>query len=351
MHGLHGWLTLGAFGALAVASADAAERTFVASTGNDANACTLAAPCRSFAAALVATTAGGELVVLDSAGYGTLDITKSVSIAAPPGVHAGITVPNGGRGIAIDAPGAKVVLRGLTISGTGGADGIVLHGAATLHVDRCTVTGMSNVGISITGPAEVFITDSATHQNASAGLTISGANATIARFRTDGSINGIVVSGNANVSIQSSTVSVNSTGVRIRQPLPPAATIRVAMSDLVVERNGGYGVLAESAQSGNVIDVAVSRSLVVGNGYGLYVHAMGGGAATIAATDNEVSLNTITGLVAGPYATLIASRNTVTRNLAGMSADFVGHLLTRGDNVVEKNGTDLNGTMTSIGGK
>ena len=160
------------------------------------------------------------------------------------------------------------------------------------------------------GPAEVFINDSATLQNANAGLTISGANATIARFHTDGSINGIVVSGNANVSIQSSAVSVNSTGVWIRQPLPPAASIRVAMSDLVVERNGGYGVLAESAQSGNVIDVAVSRSLVVGNGYGLYVHAMGGGAATIAATDNEVRLNTITGLVAGPYATLIASRNT-----------------------------------------
>lgn len=118
-----------------------------------------------------------------------------------------------------------------------------------------------------------------------------------------------------------------------------------------MERNGGYGVLAESAQSGNVIDVAVARSLVVGNGYGLYVHAMGGGAATIAATDNEVSLDAITGLVAGPYATLIASRNTVTRNLVGMSADFVGHLLTRGDNVVEKNGTDLNGTMTSIGGR
>ena len=63
------------------------------------------------------------------------------------------------------------------------------------------------------------------------------------------------------------------------------------------------------------------------------------------------SLNAIRERVAGPYATLIASRNTVTRNLVGMSADFVGQLLTRGDNIVEKSGTDLNGTMTSIGGR
>jgi hypothetical protein len=33
-----------------------------------------------------------------------------------------------------------------------------------------------------------------------------------------------------------------------------------------------------------------------------------------------------------------------------MSADFVGQLLTRSDNIVEKNGTDLNGTITTIGG-
>lgn len=90
---------------------------------------------------------------------------------------------------------------------------------------------MSNVGISITGPAEVFIHDSATRQNANAGLMIAGANATIEGFRINGSINGIVVSGNAHVSIRGSAVSGNSTGVWIRQHLPPAATIRVAMSD------------------------------------------------------------------------------------------------------------------------
>jgi hypothetical protein len=44
----------------------AAQRTFVAVTGNDANPCAVAAPCRSFPAAIAATAAGGEVIVLES---------------------------------------------------------------------------------------------------------------------------------------------------------------------------------------------------------------------------------------------------------------------------------------------
>ena len=95
-----------------------------------------------------------------------------------------------------------------------------------------------------------------------------------------------------------------------------------------------------------MLDVSAVRNTITRNGYGIYVHAMVAPAdgATLTATDNDVNQNTITGLVAGPYGTLIASRNTVTRNTTGMSADFVGHLLTRGDNTVEKNATDVSDT-------
>ena len=46
------------------------NRTFVSGNGNDANPCSLAAPCRSFAGALAQTSPGGEIAVLDTAGYG-----------------------------------------------------------------------------------------------------------------------------------------------------------------------------------------------------------------------------------------------------------------------------------------
>ncbi len=69
-----------------------AQRTFVASSGADTNSCAITQPCRSFASAIALTAAGGEVIVLDSAGYGPVTITQSVSIIAPPGVYAGISV-------------------------------------------------------------------------------------------------------------------------------------------------------------------------------------------------------------------------------------------------------------------
>jgi hypothetical protein len=71
------------------------QRTFVASNGADTNSCSLAAPCRSFGTAVAAVADHGEVIVLDSAGYGAVTITKSVSIIASPGVYAGISVFSG----------------------------------------------------------------------------------------------------------------------------------------------------------------------------------------------------------------------------------------------------------------
>src|SRR5215467_5681246 len=88
------------------------QRTFVASYGADNPACSLATPCRSFGAAITASNAGGEVVVVDSAGYGTVMIAKAVSIIVPAGIFGGITVTSG-AGVTINAPGATVVLRGL----------------------------------------------------------------------------------------------------------------------------------------------------------------------------------------------------------------------------------------------
>ena len=108
------------------------QRTFVKSTGNDGNPCSLTAPCRGFAAALAQTAANGEIIVLDSAGYGAVTISQSVSIIAPPGVYAGISVFSG-TGIAITGTNVRVVLKGLSINGQGGSNGIVFSGSGTLH--------------------------------------------------------------------------------------------------------------------------------------------------------------------------------------------------------------------------
>src|SRR5262249_9418522 len=101
-----------------------AQRTFVSSAGSDAAACSITAPCRGLTAAVGATSSKGEVVVLDSAGYGGATVTQAVSIVAPPGVYAGVSVFSG-TGITIMAGATdKVVLRGLAVNGQGGFIGV-----------------------------------------------------------------------------------------------------------------------------------------------------------------------------------------------------------------------------------
>jgi len=165
---------------LAMPAFGAAQRTFVASYGLDTNPCSVTQPCRGFAAALLLTNTGGEIIVLDSAGYGSVTINKAVSIIAPAGAYAGVT--NGsGDGIVVNAPGAHVVLRGLDINGLGTSTGSgILHvAAASLLIDRCTVAGFANTagpgptGISIqAGPAT--IANSEVRNNSRGGIAVRG---------------------------------------------------------------------------------------------------------------------------------------------------------------------------------
>src|SRR5207248_7037557 len=131
----------------------AAQRTFVASNGLDTNPCTHDQPCRSFNAAIAATTTGGEVVALDSAGYGTATIAVAITIVGAPGVHAGISVFSG-NGIEVNAgSGDSVVLRNLSITGLGGTRGVNVTGVGALHVENCIVAGFTDFGIfaNVTG--------------------------------------------------------------------------------------------------------------------------------------------------------------------------------------------------------
>jgi hypothetical protein len=89
------------------------------------------------------TNLGGEVIVLDSAGYGTiLNLTGSISIIAPQGVYAGISVFSG-DGITINAGASDtVILRGLTVGNEGSTgNGIVFNSGGTLHIEDCVVSG------------------------------------------------------------------------------------------------------------------------------------------------------------------------------------------------------------------
>jgi hypothetical protein len=83
--------------------------------------------------------------VLDSGGYGPFTITQGVSITAPQGIYAGISVFSG-TGIVVNAGSSDtVVLRGLPINNQGSTgDGISFSNLGMLHVENCIVNGFGD---------------------------------------------------------------------------------------------------------------------------------------------------------------------------------------------------------------
>ena len=229
------------------------QRTFVATTGNDANACTLAGPCRSFGKAITQTIAGGEVIVLDSGGYGTVVITKAISITAPQGVYAGISVFFG-IGISVNAGASDAVkLSGLTLNGLGGSDGIVFNTGAALTVERCVVRGFTGTGVHFQPglTAKLVIRDSVASENGGDGIfvssTASGVHGVIANVLVERNQFGIEVSGSGN-----------------------AGSLDFVVDNSVVANNAQDGILADTAPSGGTpTHLTVVNSTSSGNGIGL----------------------------------------------------------------------------------
>jgi hypothetical protein len=128
-------------------AAAGSQRTFVSTTGVDNPSCSAANPCRQFAAAMAATNPNGEIIVLSSGGYGAVTITQAVSIIAPSGVYAGISVGGGGDGIIINAGQFDVVrLKNLTINSVGGMRGIHLMSAFHVIVEDSVISNFFSGG-------------------------------------------------------------------------------------------------------------------------------------------------------------------------------------------------------------
>jgi hypothetical protein len=285
---------------VSIASAQA-QRTFVSGLGSDANPCSRTSPCRTFGQAISQTNAGGEVIVLDSAGYGPFTVSTSVSIIAPPGVYAGISVFSG-DGIDVNASGPDVViLRGLTINSQGGSSGITFTSGKALHVENCEVNGFQGPGIVSSSTGSLFITDSILRGNAD-GIAVNG-------------------SSNSGVSIDHVRLEGN-TGFGLL-----VDTGKVSLADSVIS---GSNTNLQAVSNGTVTDVNVENCVVANSstGVAIFVNALGGGSTT-----------------------LRLSNSTVTDNQIGLWQHSPALLLSRGNNTVEGNGTNTMGTIGSYTAK
>lgn len=127
------------------------SRAWVSGKGTDQASCgPIATPCRSlqYVHDNIISPAG-EIDVLDPAGYGSLTITKSLSVINDGAGTAGVLAPSGGNGITINAGSSdKITLRGLTIEGSGtAANGVLFNSGASLTIAHCVAQSFTGVGI------------------------------------------------------------------------------------------------------------------------------------------------------------------------------------------------------------
>ena len=253
------------------AHAAAVQRTFVASNGVDINPCSIAQPCRSFGAAIGRTVSGGEVIVLDSAGYGPVTIAQSVSIIAPQGVYGGISVTGGQTGVAINGANIVVVLRGLSINGVGPGTGIHFIQGARLRIEGCVVSNLTSSGIiQDAAGSEMVVLDTIVRDNIGAGVLVqTDASAVFDNFHAEhnagDSVRVVAGSDAAYATIRRSVLSHNG-GAGVFAVIPSFTAITYLMiEDSVVANNAADGITVGGTAGGQV-QAEVRRNSITGNG-------------------------------------------------------------------------------------
>lgn len=275
-----------------------ATRTWVSGVGDDANPCSRTAPCKTFAGAISKTAAGGEIDCLDPGGFGTITITKSITLdcGGGPGGQVGSILASGTNGITINAASVMVKIRNMTIngiqgSGSAGLSGIKFVQGSTLIVEHVGIFGFggstgNNAGIDFepqtaggklsvvdsevqfglgdgvlikptsTGTAYAALTRVSAMGNTGAGIRVDSTNVTSGTF-------------SENVTIDNCFLSSNGAGLNVTTPVGGVGSV-AQITNSVVTNNNNFGILANAGSTvrfggdtvtGNVTGVAGAGSL------------------------------------------------------------------------------------------
>lgn len=256
-----------------------ATRTWVSGVGDDVNPCSRTAPCKTYAGAISKTAKDGEISTLDPGGFGTVTITKSITIngggggqgygsilsaLAPQGVLINITDPADVR--------KTVRLDGLNINGAStGTDGIRMIAGLALHVENTVIDGLVGDGIDVNiagaNVAELYVNNVSIRNAVGNGIVTNASNAS-----------GLVASSLTNVHIANC-------GDGFEATLRSVATIR----NSTITTNNGAGA-AGIRVNGSTSDVNVDTCSISYNTSGIRVDL---GTARVA---NTVFAGNTTGL-------------------------------------------------------
>ena len=273
-----------------------ATRTWVSGVGDDVNPCSRTAPCKTYAGAISKTAKDGEISTLDPGGFGTLTITKSITVNGGGGGqgYGSVLSALAPQGFLINITDAadvrkSVKLNWLDINGAStGTDGIRMIAGNSLVVENTNIDGLVGDGIEIAAPAagtvEAFIRNVSIRNSAGTGMKMTSAGATL-NVSVDNSQMancGIGVdSQGGTLNISRSTVTGNATdGIKVS-----GGSIANAIGNSVTSNgSNGFNCTAPST-------IRIGANNVSRNGTGL-----GGGGTYESFGNNHVAGNTSDGV-------------------------------------------------------
>jgi hypothetical protein len=287
-------------------AANAQTRTWVSGVGDDLNPCSRTAPCKTFAGAISKTADKGEIDCLDPGGFGTVTITKSITIDGTTGAGFGSILASGTNGVNVNdsataTPNTIVVmLKNLSINGAStGFDGVRFISGKQLFIEGCHIFGFRGNSTNSDGLE----------------ILVNGAAVTFAVHVKDTKIE-------------------NNTGDGIRQGVTSGTlnasydNLRLAGNAKGFEATGGTGNISNS-----VIDNNTTSGLAASGG------------AVINADNNVVTTNG-TGVSSATGSTVRISLNAVHRNTTGLSNTAT--MQTCSNNKVYGNTTDVSGAPVPV---
>jgi hypothetical protein len=215
-----------------------ATRTWVSGVGDDLNPCSRTAPCKTFAGAISKTFIGGEIDCLDSGGFGTVTISKSITIDG--GAGFGSILASGTNGVNVNLtsandPEKRVTLRRLSINGTGqsgaigqstGIRAINASSFGKLYVENCYIQNFTTVGIDVnlTATGSVVSIKDTNINNTVIGMQATTSTGFVTgmldNVRVDNCSTGVAAKNNAFLTLRDTALlgSGSGTGVAVQAP-------------------------------------------------------------------------------------------------------------------------------------
>jgi len=249
-----------------------ATRTWVSGLGDDVNPCSRTAPCKTFAGAISKTATGGEIDVLDPGGFGAVTITKALTIDG--GGQLASVLVSGTNAIVIQSGAGTVILRNLTINGTGtGLSGIVFNSGAALIVENCQVFGFASNGIAVlptAGTNHVAILNTTLANNNQGGIQVkpTGGTTTVTVTGVSTTNNGFGIgvdtSGGGTISMMVDHTTSNENTSNGLQALGTGTTIQMSNS-MFSHNNNGWNITAPAGVFSfvnNIVTQNITNNLV-----------------------------------------------------------------------------------------